>query len=154
MLPHLESAVYYYYYYYYNCFTALFLGLAGWAGAGRELLDFMVQGKINRGRHTDHPAGCRSIQTNQCPPAPSPIFFTGRMPFLPPNQQCQSTEGNSNLLCSVNRIAQNINPLSSSVDPTSRIYTDKTMIEELLAWNMYVPLFMSHPVFLFIRVHS
>jgi len=22
------------------------------------------------------------------------IFFTGRMPFLPPNQQCQSTEGN------------------------------------------------------------
>jgi len=22
-----------------------------------------------------------------------PIFFTGRMPFLPPNQQCQSTEG-------------------------------------------------------------
>jgi len=23
-----------------------------------------------------------------------PPFFTGRMPFLPPNQQCQSTEGN------------------------------------------------------------
>jgi len=23
-----------------------------------------------------------------------PYFFTGRMPFLPPNQQCQSTEGN------------------------------------------------------------
>ena len=23
-----------------------------------------------------------------------PIFFTGRMPFLPPNRQCQSTEGN------------------------------------------------------------
>jgi len=23
----------------------------------------------------------------------SPHFFTGRMPFLPPNQQCQSTEG-------------------------------------------------------------
>jgi len=22
------------------------------------------------------------------------IFFTGQMPFLPPNQQCQSTEGN------------------------------------------------------------
>ena len=26
------------------------------------LLDFMVQGKINRGRHTDHPAGRHSIQ--------------------------------------------------------------------------------------------
>jgi len=23
-----------------------------------------------------------------------PPFFTGRMPFLPPNQQCQSSEGN------------------------------------------------------------
>jgi len=22
-----------------------------------------------------------------------PVFFTGRMPFLSPNQQCQSTEG-------------------------------------------------------------
>jgi len=24
-----------------------------------------------------------------------PYFFTGRMPFLPPNQQCQSTEGSA-----------------------------------------------------------
>jgi len=38
-------------------FTALFQGPPGWAGARRELLDFMVQGKINRGRHTDHPLG-------------------------------------------------------------------------------------------------
>jgi len=35
----------------------------------------MVQGKINRGRHTDHLAGSHSIQTNQCPPPPSPIFY-------------------------------------------------------------------------------
>jgi len=76
-----------------SCFTALFPGPPGWAGARRELLDFMVQGKINRGRHTDHPAGCHSNRTNQCLPPPPP-FFTGRMPFLPPNQQCQSTEGN------------------------------------------------------------
>jgi len=26
-------------------------------------------------------------------PAPHCSVFTGRMPFLPPNQQCQSTEG-------------------------------------------------------------
>ena len=46
-------------------------------------------------RLTDHPAGRHSVRTNQCPPPPSsPFFFTGRMPFLPPNQQCQSTEGN------------------------------------------------------------
>ena len=34
-----------------NHFTALFPGPPRWAGARRELLDFMVQGKINRGRH-------------------------------------------------------------------------------------------------------
>jgi len=60
-----------------NRSTALFPGPRGWAGARRELLDFMVQGEINRGRHTDHPAGRHSIRTNQCPPPPSPIFFYG-----------------------------------------------------------------------------
>ena len=55
-----------------NHFRALFPGPPGWAGARRDLLDFVVQRKINRGRHTDHPAGCHSIQTNQCPPPPSP----------------------------------------------------------------------------------
>jgi len=58
-----------------NRFTALFPGPPGWAGARREPLDFMVQGTINRGRHTDHLAGRHSIRTNQCPPPPSPIFF-------------------------------------------------------------------------------
>jgi len=53
-------------------FTALFPGPPGWASARRELLDFMVQGKINRGRHIDHSAGHLSIQTNQCSPPPSP----------------------------------------------------------------------------------
>jgi len=53
-----------------------------------------VQGEINRGRHTDHPAGHHSIRTNQCPPPPSPIFFTGWMRFLPPSQHSQSTEDN------------------------------------------------------------
>ena len=52
-----------------------------------------MQGEINRGRHTDRPDGRHSIHTNQCPPPPSPYFFTVRMPFLPPKQQCQSTEG-------------------------------------------------------------
>jgi len=33
-------------------FYGPFPGPPGWASARRELLDFMVQGKINRGRHT------------------------------------------------------------------------------------------------------
>ena len=54
-------------------FYGPFPGQPGWAGARKELLDFMVQGKINRGRHTDHPAGRHSVRTNQCPPLSSPI---------------------------------------------------------------------------------
>jgi len=77
-----------------NHFMALFPGPPGWASAKRELLDFMVQGKINRGGHTDHLPGHNSVRTNQFPPPPSsPLFFAGRMPFLPPIELCQSTEG-------------------------------------------------------------
>ena len=64
-----------------NHFTALFPGPPGWAGARRELLDFMVQGKINRGRHTDHPAGRHSIWTNQCPLPPSPSHKLDVLPI-------------------------------------------------------------------------
>jgi len=68
-----------------NRFTTLLLGPPGWAGARTELLDFMVQGKINRDRHTDHLAGHHSIRTNQCPPPPSPPFFY-RLDALPAAQ--------------------------------------------------------------------
>ena len=37
----------------------------------------------------------RSRQTTT--PTPHHSFFTGRMPFLPPNEQRQSTEGTSNM---------------------------------------------------------
>jgi len=46
-------------------FTALFLGPSGRVGARRELLDFMVQGKIKGGRHTNYLDGCHSIPTNR-----------------------------------------------------------------------------------------
>jgi len=68
-----------------------FPGPPGWAGARIEFLDFMVQGKTNRGRHTDHLAGRHSIGLTSAH-LHHPHFFTVRMPFLSPNQQCQSTE--------------------------------------------------------------
>ena len=68
-----------------------FPGPPGWAGARKEPLDFTVQGKINRGRHTiwlgATPSELIRTHLHQTP------IFTGWMPFLPPNQQCQSTEG-------------------------------------------------------------
>jgi len=45
-----------------NHFMALFPGPPGWAGARWELLEFMVQGKINRGRH--RPSGWVPLQTH------------------------------------------------------------------------------------------
>jgi len=48
-----------------NCFTALFPGPPGWAGARRELLDFMLQGKINRGTT---PSGLTSVHLHHPPP--------------------------------------------------------------------------------------
>ena len=40
-----------------------------------------------------HMQVCTLRQTNNHASAPPLSFFTGRMPFLPPNQQRQSTEG-------------------------------------------------------------
>ena len=36
---------------------------------------------------------CTLLQTDNHASTPPLCFFTGRMPFLPPNQQRQSTEG-------------------------------------------------------------
>jgi len=84
------QSVYSYYTTPHNCFTALFLGPPGWAGARRELLDFMVQGNINWGRHTDHPAGRHSIRTNQWPPLPSPHFLQARCPSCRPTNSVKA----------------------------------------------------------------
>jgi len=40
-----------------------------------------------------HTQVCTSLQTDNHASTPLLSFFTGRMPFLSPNQQCQSAEG-------------------------------------------------------------
>jgi len=40
-----------------------------------------------------HMQVCTSLQAHNHTSTPPLSFFTGRMPFLPPNQQLQSTEG-------------------------------------------------------------
>jgi len=42
-----------------------------------------------------HMQVCTSLQTDNHASTPTTLFFTGQMPFLPTNQQRQSTEGNS-----------------------------------------------------------
>jgi len=66
-----------------NCFTAVFQVPPGWAGARSKLrLDFMVLGRITRGRLTDNPCGRHAIRTNQQSTSINPPFLC-RMRFLP-----------------------------------------------------------------------
>ena len=48
-----------------------------------------------------HMQVCTSLQADNHASTPPLVFFTGRMPFLPPNQQCQSTEGSINNILTV-----------------------------------------------------
>jgi len=54
-----------------------------------------------------HMQVCTSLQSDNHASTPPLSFFTGRMPFLPPNQQRQSTEGSFSQLMSVNDIGIN-----------------------------------------------
>jgi len=88
---------YHYYYYYFNCF------MAPWTVSGTTQMSWYQKGKTNLDsleqeivsgsgicwaicKSAPHP---RQITT----PAPHHSIFTGWMPFLPSNQQHQSTEG-------------------------------------------------------------
>ena len=82
---------------YHNRCTTLFPGPTRWAGATRELLDFMVQGKINRGRHTDHLDGRHSIRTNQCPLPPSPHFLQAGCPCCRPTNSVKALKANTSI---------------------------------------------------------
>jgi len=46
---------------------------------------------------------CTSLQTDNHASTPTTHVFTGRMPFLPPNQQRQSTEGQCIVYANKNR---------------------------------------------------
>jgi len=54
-----------------------------------------VQGKINRGRHTDHPDGRHSIRTIQCLPPPSPIFLQAGCPSCRPTNSIKALKATS-----------------------------------------------------------
>jgi len=74
--------------------TALCPGLPGWAGT-RKAKPVCFCLKQETMHQLGHMQVCTSLQADNLASTPPLSFFTGRMPFLPPNQQCQSTEGNS-----------------------------------------------------------
>jgi len=61
---------------------------------GKTNLDFIEARDSEWQWHqVEHMQVCTSLQTNNHASTSPFSFFTGRMPFLPPNQQRQSTEG-------------------------------------------------------------
>jgi len=77
-----------------NRFTALFPGPPGGPVPEENFWTLWCKGRLTEAdtltiRLGATPSGLSSAHLHH-----PPIFFTGRMPFLTPNQQCQSTEGN------------------------------------------------------------
>ena len=76
--------------------TALFPGLPGWAGTRKvKPIWILVKQETMSGNGISW-AICKSAPRSRQTTMPAPhhsVFFTGQMPFLPPYQQCQSTEG-------------------------------------------------------------
>jgi len=72
--------------YHHNRFTALFWDHPGEPVPEENFWTLWCKGRLTEADR-DHLAGRHSVQTNQCPPPPSPPFFTGWMSFLPPSQQ-------------------------------------------------------------------
>ena len=72
--------------------TALFPGLPRWATTRKVKPIWILLKQVavaSAGPYASlHLAPDRQPQQHS-----TTLFFTGRMPFLPPNQQCQSTEG-------------------------------------------------------------
>ena len=78
---------------------ALFLGLPGWAGTRKvKPICILLKQETVSGSGISW-AICKSAPSSRpiTTPTPHHSVFTGRMPFLPPNQQRQSTEGNYKL---------------------------------------------------------
>ena len=78
--------------------TALFPGLPRWAGTRKvKPIWILLKQETVSGSGISWAVGlCKSAPCSRQTTTPAShhsVFFTGRMPFLPPNQQHQSTEG-------------------------------------------------------------
>jgi len=74
--------------------TALYLGLPGWAGTRmvKSIWILLKQETVSGSGISWAICKCAPRSRQITMPAPHHSVFTGRMPFLPPNQQLQSTD--------------------------------------------------------------
>jgi len=77
---------------------ALFPGLTGWAGTRKVKPIWILLKQEAVAVASAGPYASLHLAPDNHASTPPLSFFTGRMPFLPPNQQCQSTEGNNYIM--------------------------------------------------------
>ena len=78
-----------------TCLTALCPGLPKWAGTRKIKPIWILLNQETISGSGISWAICKSAPREITMPAPQQSLFTGQMPFLPSNLQCQSTEGSS-----------------------------------------------------------
>ena len=75
-----------------------------------------------------HMQVCTSLQTDDHASNPPLSFFTGRMPFLPPNQQCQGTEGITSIIHVVPKMGRTSRELTNKW----KLHSHVSRLHELL----------------------
>ena len=91
-------------YYSYSSYIHTYIHLLNGPFSGTTQVSWYQKGKTNldftgardsgwQWHQLGHMQLCTSLQTDNHASTPPLSFFTGRMPFLPPNQRSQSTEG-------------------------------------------------------------
>ena len=98
--------------------TALFPGLPGYAGTRKVKQIWILLKREKVSGSGIIWAVCKFAPRSRqiTTPAPHHSVFTGRMPFLPPNQQHQSTEGTSTSSLTVAEIKAIIHSTYSQID--------------------------------------
>jgi len=105
----------------------------GWYQKGKTNLDYTEARDSEWQWHQlGHMQVCISLQTENHASTPPLSFYTGRMPFLPPNQQRQSTEGSKDL--EEDFIVAKFHCLHAIVDGNSYV-----QIKEKLATAVFLP---------------
>jgi len=77
-----------------NRFTALFRDHPGELVPEENFWTLWCKGRLTEA-DTDHPAGCHSIWTNQCPPPPSPYFLQAGCPSCCPTNSVKALKATS-----------------------------------------------------------
>ena len=134
-----------------HCLTALFPGLPGWAGTRKVKpnLDFTEARDSEWQWHQlGHMQVCISLLTdNHASTTPLQSFFTGRMPFLPPNQQRQSTEGNNCTIPGHKNITTITHAMSHCTSsPHKNIATITHAMSHCICCIYTTPPYWAHPI--------